>query len=90
MSVSIVKVDIGDRQGTVTVKGDTQEEALGAEAKQVVLKTAANQGLPRPGLSGAAHAYPVDANGETSEDLVLGRGGVVAGYHADYPVTGGL
>lgn len=85
----VVSAQIGDRQGTVTIQGDAMDEVLSAPAKTMVLQHAAQNGLSRPGLSGGESAYPVDANGDTNDDLILGRG-QVAGYRCDYRVTGAL
>jgi hypothetical protein len=89
MSLQVVDIQLTDRNGRVTVQAATQEEALSRAAKDLVLQTAAQRGLPRPGLSGGESVYPVDAEGKTSDALIMGQG-VVAGYRADYPVTGGL
>ena len=85
----VVNHQLGDRQGVVTIAADDMELAMGTEAKQLALKTAAAQGISRPGISGVATPYPVDENGETSDDLIMGKG-VVAGYQVDFPVTGAL
>lgn len=90
MTLRVATHNIGDRQGTVTVEGDSQEEVMSPAAKQMAIQTATSNGLSRAGVSGNEVAYPVDANGETSEQLVLGRGGQVAAYRCDYNVTGGL
>jgi hypothetical protein len=91
MSLKVVDSDIGDRQGTVTIHGDSQEEVMSAAAKQMSIQAAAAGGLSRPGVSGNEVAYPVDAEGKTSDDLILGRSGAtVAAYRCDYKVTGGL
>ena len=59
------------------------------EARQMAIKEAAARGLSRPGLSGNDSPYPVDADGATDDDLLLGRRPVAA-YRCDYRVTGGL
>ncbi len=90
MALTVVDTDLGDRQGTVTVQGDTQEEVMSAAAKQMAIQ-AATQQLTRPGVSGNEVSYPVDSEGNTSDDLILGRSGAtVAAYRCDYKVTGGL
>ena len=85
----VVSHEIGDRQGTVTIAGDDMEEVMGTQARQLALKTAASQGISRPGISGSASPYPVDAEGKINDDLVMGKG-VVAGYQIDFPITGAL
>lgn len=89
MSVRIVNVETNDRQGTITVEADGQEEVMGPDARAEALKAAASNGLQRPGISGSPSAYPVDAEGNTSDDLIMGRGRVAA-YRCDFPVTAGL
>jgi hypothetical protein len=87
--LTVVSADCSDRQGTVIIQGDTTEEVQSAEAKRLALQAAGSR-ISRPGISGNGSAYPVDANGQASEALVLGRGGAVAAYRIDYQVTGGL
>ena len=87
MALHVVNTKLNDRQGTVTVQGDTQEEVMSSAAKSMAIQAAA-RGLNRPGVSGNEVAYPVDADGNTSDDLILGRGGEVAAYRCDYNVTG--
>lgn len=85
----VVSHELGDRQGIVVIASDDMETSMGTAAKQLALKTAAAQGISRPGISGNATPYPVDENGETSDDLIMGKG-VVAGYQIDFPITGAL
>ena len=87
--LQVVSHKIGDRQGTVIIQADEQEEATTADARSLALQTAASQGLSKPGISGNAAPYPVDAEGNTSDELVMGKG-VVAGYRIDFPITGAL
>lgn len=86
--LTVVDRNLSDRQGTVTVQGDTQEEVTSAAAKNLALSEAGSR-ISRPGISGSPSAYPVDAAGETSDALMMGRG-QVAGYRCDFPITGGL
>lgn len=86
MTVKVHETDVKDRQGVITIEADTQEEASGSEARELALKEAASNGLSRPGLSGNDSPYPVDSEGETSEDLMMGRG-TVDKYRCDYNVT---
>lgn len=90
MALRVISKDLNDRNGKVTIQGDTQEEVMSADAKRLAIKEA-SASIPRAGTSGNEVAYPVDAEGNTSEELVLGRSGVaVAGYRCDYNITGGL
>lgn len=89
MALRIVSSNIGDRQGTVIIAADKQEEVMSAAAKQMAIAEGSKQ-LGRCGVSGNEVAYPVDENGQSSEDLVLGRAGQVAEYHCEYKLTAGL
>jgi uncharacterized protein (DUF111 family) len=86
--LTVVETNCSDRQGTVIVQGSTMEEVMSADAKKLALQAAGSR-ISRPGISGSPSAYPVDSAGETSDDLMMGRG-QVAGYRVDYPITGGL
>ena len=86
----VVSKDMKDRQGSITVEGPTQESVMSPAAKQLAINEAQAAGLTRAGVSGNEVAYPVDADGNTSDDLILGRGGQVAAYRCDYNLTGGL
>lgn len=77
-------------EGTVTIEGDNQEEVVSSEARQLAIQTAAGR-VSRPGTSGGESPYPVDANGNTGDDLLFGRNGAtVAAYRCDYKIRGGL
>jgi len=79
----VVAKNINDRSGVVTVEGETQVEVQGPAARQLAIKTAASNGLSKPGLSGNDTAYPIDAAGK----LIEGAGDVAA-YRCDFNVTG--
>lgn len=89
MALTVVGNNCSDREGTIIVQGETMSEVMSADAKRHALQ-AAGARISRPGISGNGSAYPVDAEGNTSEDLMMGRGGTVAAYRVDYKVTGGL
>jgi hypothetical protein len=83
-----VKFEGGDRQGVVTMQADEQTEVLSTACRAEALKEATRQGVSRPGLSGNDTAYPVDASGNTNDDVLMGRV-PVAGYRCDFRVTSG-
>ena len=89
MALSVVKEEVNARQGIITIRGDTQAEVSTMAARELAISRATAHGLSKPGISGNASIYPVDAEGKTSEDLMQGRGRV-AGYHAEWPVSGSL
>lgn len=90
MALKVVSSEIADRQGTVTIEGGGQEEVMSAAAKRMAIAEASSKGLSRAGTSGTEVAYPVDADGNTSEDLILRRAGAVVAYRCDYKITAGL
>lgn len=70
--------------------GDNIEELLSAATAGMVLQKAASMGLNRPGVSNAGGPYPVDADGKTDDELMLGKRGPVVGYRRDFVVLAGL
>lgn len=72
------------------VAGNNIEELLDASTSQLVVKKAAELGLNRPGVSNMGGPYPVDAEGKTDDDLLLGRRGPVAGYRRDFIVLASI
>lgn len=72
------------------VVGNDIEELMRAETANVVLQKAAELGLHRPGVSNASGPYPVDENGKTDDELLLGKRGPIAGYRRDFIVLASL
>lgn len=72
------------------VAGNNIEELLSAATSNSVLQKAAEAGLHRPGVSSASGPYPVDADGRTDDDLMLGKRGPVAGYRRDFVVLASI
>ena len=66
------------------------EELMAAATSNVVLQKAAESGLHRPGVSSASGPYPVDANGKTDDELMLGKRGPVAGYRRDFTILASI
>jgi hypothetical protein len=90
MALRVVSQQLNDRTGTVTIEGDGQEEVMSHPAKQLALQTATAGGISRPGLSGNESVYPVDAEGNSSDALVLGQAGKAHAFRCDYKIQGGL
>ena len=92
MSVSILddltKVDSNRAEFVVTSK--SIEELLAASTSNMVLQKAASAGLNRPGVSNASGPYPVDAEGKTDDQLLLGKRGPVVGYRRDFVVLASI
>lgn len=89
MALRVISHDLNDRTGIVIIEADGQEEVLSPNAKKLALETASSK-VSRPGISGNETPYPVDAEGNTSEALVLGQAGRASAYRCDYKIQGGL
>lgn len=92
MSVSIIDglSNITQGRAEIVVSADGIEELLSAATANTVLQKAAEAGLHRPGVSSASGPYPVDADGKTDNDLLMGKRGPVAGYRRDFVILASL
>lgn len=72
------------------MQGNDIEELMSAATSNAVLKKAAEIGLHRPGVSNAGGPYPVDADGKTDDELLLGNRGPVASYRRDFVVLASI
>lgn len=72
------------------VSGNNIEELLAASTSNMVLQKAAEAGLHRPGVSNASGPYPVDADGKTDDELLMGKRGPVAAYRRDFVVLASI
>jgi hypothetical protein len=87
--VHIVSKTLQGQQAVIVAQADGQEEVKGLAARNLVLQEAASLGLSRPGLSGNDTTYPVDADGNSDDEVMQGKR-PVAGYRCDYHVSSGL
>lgn len=71
------------------VSGNDIEELLSASTANLVLQKAAEAGMHRPGVSSASGPYPVDADGKTDDELLMGKR-PVAGYRRDFVVLASI
>jgi hypothetical protein len=81
---------VTNTRGEFVVSGSNVEELMQPAAANLVLKEAASRGLSRPGVSNAGGPYPVDADGNTDDALLMGHRGPVAGYRRDFIVLGSI
>lgn len=72
------------------VQGNGIEELLDASTSHLVVKKAAELGFNRPGVSTSGGPYPVDAEGKTDDDLLMGKRGPIVGYRRDFTVLASL
>jgi hypothetical protein len=81
---------VSTNRGDFTVTSPAIEPLLDAATASLVLKKAAELGLNRPGVSNVSGPYPVDAAGQTDDELLMGKRGPVAGYRRDFVVLAGI
>lgn len=81
---------VANGRADFVVEGNDIEEIMAAATSNLVIQKAAEKGLNRPGVSNASGPYPVDAEGKTDDDLLLGKRGPVTGYRRDFVVLAGL
>lgn len=82
--------NVSSGRAEFVVSGAGIEELMAASTANTVLQKAAELGLHRPGVSNSSGPYPVDANGKTDDDLLLGKRGPVAGYRRDFVVLASI
>lgn len=86
--LKLVSATFNANKGVVIIAGDNQEEVISPAARRMAVEAAAGH-LTRPGTSGQESPYPVDEDGKTSEELILGRGDKkIAGYRCDFNISG--
>lgn len=92
MSVSIIDglSNVTQGRAEVVVSANGIEELMSAATANMVLQKAAEAGLHRPGVSNASGPYPVDADGKTDDQLLMGKRGPVAGYRRDFVILASL
>jgi hypothetical protein len=81
---------VANGRADFVVEGDNIEEIMAASTSNLVIQKAAEKGLNRPGVSNASGPYPVDSEGKTDDELLLGKRGPVAAYRRDFVVLAGL
>lgn len=90
MSLDVVRHQMGSTEMTVVVRDNKSPENLTSrETREAVLNWARAQGFPARGLKQIPGTYPVDAQGKTDDDLVLGKR-PIAGWQADFELSAGL
>lgn len=72
------------------VSGNGIEELMAQSAANLVLQKAAELGLNRPGISNASGPYPVDEEGKTDDELLMGKRGAPAGYRRDFVILASI
>lgn len=91
MGLGIVR-DACRRNGNsavIVIEGDSPEEVMNKQAKELALNHAATLGVSRPGVGTGGGPYPVDPAGQAGDPVQTAN---TAGckYRYDWPVQGGL
>ena len=81
---------VANGRAEFVVASKSIEELLSASTSNSVIQKAAAAGLNRPGVSSASGPYPVDAEGKTDDELMLGKRGPVDGYRRDFTVLASI
>jgi len=74
----------------LVLSGTSVSELMEASTANMALQKAAELGLHRPGVSSASGPYPVDENGKTDDELLLGKRGPIAGYRRDFVILASI
>ena len=89
MALRVISAETTARDGVIVIEGDSQEEVCSPAARVLAINEASKNGMSKAGTSGTSSPYPIDAQGQMSEGVILGRVPVAA-YRCDYNVTAGL
>lgn len=81
---------VANGRADFVVESNNIEDIMTAATSNLVLQKAAEKGLNRPGVSNASGPYPVDADGKTDDELLMGQRGPVSAYRRDFVVLAGL
>lgn len=87
MELTVVKIDPGPRHTTVTIRGENSETVSSTDAANLAIKTA---NLPKGGINSNPRPYPVDADGNTSDELMFDTTGKIVAFQCDYRIAPGL
>jgi len=81
---------ITNGRAELVLSGQSVAELMDASTANLALQKAAELGLHRPGVSSASGPYPVDADGKTDDELLLGKRGPITGYRRDFVILASI
>lgn len=87
--MNIVSAEGSATRVDIVLEGQSIEELMSSETAHTAIKKASEMGLHRPGVSNSTGVYPVDAAGNTGDDVLAGKV-PVAGYRRDYTILGSI
>lgn len=85
----LTKLSADGRGATVVLQDISPEPLLSLQAREMAIKVAGELGLAGCGISSQSGTYPVDAEGNSNEDVYMGRT-QVAGYRQEFGLLRGL
>lgn len=85
----LTKLNPDGRGATVVLQANSPEPLLSLQAREMAIKVAGELGLAGCGISSQSGTYPVDAEGNSNDDVYMGRT-PVAGYRQDFGLLRGL
>ena len=80
---------VNGTKAIIVVEGDSPEEVMTKEAKELAIRTASQMGLNRPGIGTGGGPYPVDRDGQPGNPVETANNGGCR-YRYDWPVQGAL
>lgn len=75
----------GGRRAMVILASESIEELLSSKARQMAVEEAAKLGCAGGGVSKVGSTYPVNAAGETTDEVMTGREAIHE-YRADFDI----
>ncbi|NDD52285.1 hypothetical protein EBZ39_00135 [bacterium] len=81
---------ITNGRAELVFEGQSVKELMDASTANLAIQKAAELGLHRPGVSSASGPYPVDENGKTDDELLLGKRGPITGYRRDFVILASI
>jgi hypothetical protein len=91
MAITFVEDECKQSTNTmkVVVQGPDPTELTSRQTRDAVLVFARRCGFPARGISSLPQTYPVDSDGKTDEDVILGKRPLAA-HRADYTLSAGI
>lgn len=68
MALSTVRAYLKDGKIAIVLRGANPDEVSGTQAREMAIKEAAKYGFPRVGYNNCSGPYPVDKDGQTTDD----------------------
>lgn len=88
MEVQVIRIAPGPSHTLVVLRGASPDAVTSTDAGKLAI---ASSNITKGAITGNARAYPVDADGNTSDELMFGTSTTkIAGFQCDYRIVPGL